>query len=273
MDMFSVFLQAGLGNQLFQIFTAMAYMLEHGDKLVIPEYKWDHQRRPPYWDSIFKRLKDSLDKGVKPGALRRYAEEGFHFTALKKQTSPFILFGYFQSYKYFDKHADSIIKRLNIHMEQQLIRTKYLNLRKSISLHFRIGDYMTVQLHHSLLPNEYYITAIHEIIKRTKTDDWDIIYFCEEKDNLHVKQRLRTIITHFPNISFHKASDEMADWEQLLLMSCSDHNIIANSTFSWWAAYFNTNPSKIICYPQQWFGPANADKDTKDLCPSSWIRL
>lgn len=271
--MFSVFLQAGLGNQLFQIFTALAYSIEYGDKLVIPEYKWDADRRPPFWNSIFKRLSDHLDPKLKPGSLRRYKEEGFHFTPLKKQSSPFILFGYFQSYKYFDKHSESIIKRLNIRMEQQMVRTKYLTLRKSISLHFRIGDYMPIQLHHLLLQNDYYISAITEIIKRTKTDDWDIIYFCEEKDNVHVKQRLRAIISHFPHISFHKASDDMMDWEQLLLMSCSDHNIIANSTFSWWAAYFNSNPSKIVCYPNQWFGPANSDKNVKDLCPPSWIRL
>jgi len=271
--MFSVFLQAGLGNQLFQIFAAVAYAIEYGDKLVIPEYKWDADRRPPYWDTIFKRLKDNLDRTMKPGSLPRYMEAGFHYTELTKQAKPFILFGYFQSYKYFNKHSESIIKRLNLRMEQEMIKTKYLTLRKSISLHFRIGDYMAVQLHHSLLPNEYYISAIKEVIKRTRTDDWDIIYFCEEKDNVPVKQRLRKIVSHFPNISFHKANDEMHDWEQLLLMSCSDHNIIANSTFSWWGAYLNPNPQKIVCYPKQWFGPANSDKSIADLCPPSWVQL
>ena len=110
-------------------------------------------------------------------------------------------------------------------------------------------------------------------MKRTKKDDWDIIYFCEQKDNVAVKQRLRKIKQNFPNLVFHKAQDEMKDWEQLLLMSCSDHNIIANSTFSWWAAYLNQNPQKIVCYPSTWFGPANIDKITTDLCPPSWIKI
>ena len=154
-----------------------------------------------------------------------------------------------------------------------MVKAKYLTLKQSISLHFRIGDYTNVQLHHPLMKDDYYVKSISEIIARTKKTDWDIIYFCEVKDNVAVKQRLRKIKKSFPDLSFHKASDDMQDWEQLLLMSCSDHNIIANSTFSWWGAYLNANPKKIICYPATWFGVANADKDTRDLCPSNWIKI
>ena len=53
----------------------------------------------------------------------------------------------------------------------------------------------------------------------------------------------------------------------MLSMSCCEHNIIANSTFSWWGAYFNDKKEKIGCYPGQWFGPKLADKNTKDICP------
>ena len=128
-------------------------------------------------------------------------------------------------------------------------------------------------MHYVLLKDDYYVKSIREIIKRTKKNDWDIIYFCEEKDNVPVKQRLYKIKKVFPHLTFHKASDELEDWEQLLLMSLSDHNIIANSTFSWWGAYLNNHTDKIVCYPQKWFGVANTDKDTKDLCPPSWLRI
>jgi hypothetical protein len=270
--MISIFLQAGLGNQFFQLFTAIAYAIEFQETLVIPTFKWDVEKRQPYWDSVFKRLKDALDPKLMPGSLPRYEEEGFHYTPLVKKNKV-ILFGYFQSYRYFDRYSESIIKRLSLRLEQEMIKTKYLTLAQSISLHFRIGDYMDVQLHHPLMTDSYYIDSIKRIIKVTKKADWDIIYFCEAKDNLPVRQRLYKIQKQFPHLSFHKASDEMQDWEQLLLMSCSDHNIIANSTFSWWGAYLNPNPAKIVCYPSTWFGSANSDKDTRDLCPPQWIKI
>lgn len=251
----------------------MAYGLEHKRKLVIPEYKWDAENRAPYWDSVFKRLRENVDPKLMPQTLPRYMEDGFHYTPLKERADPFILFGYFQSYKYFDKHAEAINKKLNIRLEQELIRTKYLKLKNTISLHFRIGDYSNVQMHYVLLKDSYYINAIEEVFERTGKTDWNIIYYCEAKDNIAVRTRMYKIKKQFPNTTFHKASDDLTDWEQLLLMSCSSHNITANSTFSWWAAYFNNNPEKIVCYPSKWFGVANADKSTKDLFPPEWVKI
>jgi hypothetical protein len=60
------------------------------------------------------------------------------------------------------------------------------------------------------------------------------------------------------------------DYEQLLLMSLTSHNIIANSTFSWWGAYFNNNINKIVCYPSLWNGSNN---NVKDLFPDSWNKI
>jgi hypothetical protein len=270
--MISIFLQAGLGNQFFQLFTAIAYAMEHNEKLVIPTYKWDVQNRPPYWDTVFKKLSGALDPNLKPESLPRLMEKDFHYDPLPKKSNV-ILFGYFQSYKYFDKHFENIYKKLNLKMEQEMIKTKYLTIKETISLHFRIGDYTKLQLHYTILDDIYYTKAIQEIIKRTQKNDWNIIYFCEEKDNVPVKQRLRKIKKQFPDLSFYKASDEMQDWEQLLLMSCSEHNIIANSTFSWWGAYLNRNPEKCICYPSEWFGVLNANKKVSDMFPPSWIKI
>jgi hypothetical protein len=169
--------------------------------------------------------------------------------------------------------AASNLVKLNFNIEQESIRSKYLTMNDTISLHFRIGDYTNLQLHHNILKDDYYIRASREIIRRTKKSNWNIIYFCEEKDNLPVKQRLYKIKKSFPELEFHKADDTMEDWEQLLLMSCSNHNIIANSAFSWWASYLNTNTDKIVIYPKKWFGAANYDKSTKDMFPPSWISV
>jgi hypothetical protein len=269
--MISINLQGGLGNQLFQIITAMAYCIEYGEKLVISTSKWDAELRPVYWDTLLKKLKDNIDPKLKIDTMPKITENGFHYTPLPKQSNV-VLNGYFQSYKYFDKHFETIYKRLNFKMEQEFIRTQYLEIEDTISLHFRIGDYIPLQLHHPLLYDNYYVKAINEIIKLTKKEDWNIIYFCEEKDDVPVKHRMRKIQQQFPNLSFHKASNEMTDWEQLLLMSCSDHNIIANSAFSWWGAYLNQNKKKVVCYPERWFGSSNPHS-TKDLCPPSWVKI
>ena len=265
--MITVYLQGGLGNQLFQIFTAMAYSMEHGETLIFPAMKQDEKDRPLYWGTLLKRLKDSVD--AKQFDFPFVEESGFHYTPIPKKSNITIV-GYFQSPKYFDKYSEQIMKKLNIKVERELIKSKYLQMNRTISLHFRIGDYVGLQLHHNLLPDAYYTNAIQEILTRTKQEDWNIIYYCEEKDNLPVKQRMRNIKKKFPELTFYKADDNMVDWEQMLLMSCSDHNIIANSAFSWWGAYFNPNPHKIVCYPDTWFGPAYYDKNTKDLCPPNW---
>ena len=59
----------------------------------------------------------------------------------------------------------------------------------------------------------------------------------------------------------------------MLLMSASNHNVISNSSFSWWGAYFNPNPDKIVTYPAKWFGVAKKDNDTKDLFGSKYALL
>ena len=97
------------------------------------------------------------------------------------------------------------------------------------------------------------------------------LYFCQKQDNNVVKKKIIILKEKFPQLTFIKASDEKEDWEQMLMMSCCEHNIIANSSFSWWGAYFNRNKDKIVCYPSVWFG-SKSSNNTKDLCPNEWIK-
>jgi hypothetical protein len=155
--------------------------------------------------------------------------------------------------------------------EQQAIKEKtkvFVEGRTTVSLHFRLGDYISKQSHHPIMPIKYYMNALTQIIDK---DTFRVIYFGEKEDEVTIKICIQILQKKFPYLEFVKADLE-EDWEQMLLMSLCDHNVIANSSFSWWGAYFNSNPDKIVCYPSTWFGPA-LKHDTKDLCPPEWIQI
>ena len=150
--------------------------------------------------------------------------------------------------------------------------------RTFVSLHFRIGDSVQNLHIHPIAPIEYYYRAIQHMVAATGggTAAYTFLVFYEscDKDTVirnvsELKQRC-ACLPH--DIEFHFVRDTIADWQQMLLMSVCDHNIIANSTFSWWGAYFNANPGKVVCYPSVWFGPG-VSHDTRDMFPESWARI
>jgi hypothetical protein len=87
-----------------------------------------------------------------------------------------------------------------------------------------------------------------------------------------VESTITHLKTKFPFLKFQRANPLLSDWEQMLLMSLCEDNIIANSSFSWWSAYFNSSVDKIVCYPSVWFGK-DLKHNIKDLCPSKWRKI
>jgi len=143
----------------------------------------------------------------------------------------------------------------------------------NVSMHFRIGDYQDIQHVHPVLPYQYYMNAIREIRGRLGQSNIRILYFCEAPDRHIIEPFITKLKSKFEDIKFVNVDSSITDWKQMLMMSCCDHNIIANSTFSWWGAYLNRNPTKIVCYPNKWFGPALANKPTDDLFPPEWRKI
>ena len=99
-----------------------------------------------------------------------------------------------------------------------------------------------------------------------------MLYFCEDADLPQVIDIIKQLKEVYPLVEFIRAPSDLEDWQQLLMMSCCQHNIIANSTFSWWGAYFNSNPEKIVCSPAEWFGP-KIDIKMEDLLPEEWTTI
>jgi hypothetical protein len=186
-------------------------------------------------------------------------------------TQHFKLYGYFQSYKYFKDYQQDILQLLDI--STQKLKMSSTNDNNNVSLHFRIGDYTTIQQHHPIMVTEYYIRCLQCLVTDTGRDNWNILYFYEECNKDIVMEKIETIKQYFSNLTFEGISTHYKDYEQILIMSNCQHNIIANSTFSWWGAYFNTNPSHKTYYPSKWFGPAQGNKKIDDLFPPDWVKI
>jgi hypothetical protein len=80
----------------------------------------------------------------------------------------------------------------------------------------------------------------------------------------------KSMFEFIPNKIFH---DSRVDWLDMYMMSMCEHNIICNSSFSWWGAYLNENTTKKVIAPKRWFGPAYTNLNTSDLIPHTWITL
>jgi len=279
----TIYLMGGLGNQLFQIFALLSYCLQYKKpfKFLYSETLKTGIERPTYWNSVFKRLKNFTTTDISIYKNKLYKEEKFSYTMLYEKNEPIMLYGYFQSYKYFEKHYEQIIKLLNIQeLKQQIFieNKELLDIKNTllVSLHFRLGDYKEKQAYHPVMSIEYYINSIKHIIENGENSNIKILYFCEENDNEIVNNNILQIKKSIENnsIEFIKVNDNIEDWKQMIIMSLCHHNIIANSSFSWWGAYFNSNQEKIVCYPSIWFGEASKDKDNvQDLFKNNWIKI
>jgi hypothetical protein len=199
----------------------------------------------------------------------------FRFDKLPVINQDFKLYGYYQSYKYFDAQYANICKLINLTNQQTQIYEKYKSLfdgiKKPITIHFRIGDYVKNQAMHPIIPIDYYINCINYLKSQLVNfeENYYLLIFGELCDNEKIMHAIENIKKCFA-IEIVICDYAIPDYEQLLLMSMTSHNIIANSTFSWWGAYFNVNINKIVCYPSIWNGSNN---NVKDLFPNSWVKI
>ena len=177
--------------------------------------------------------------------------------------------GYWQSEKYFKDIASSLrgeftLKKSLSTADEQVLEKIKSNL--AVAVHIRRADYVnnahTLQVHGVCSP-EYYQQALN--ILAAKVPNMHLFVFSD--DPAWAEQNLQW---SYP-VTFVKHNKADRNYADLFLMSQCQHFVIANSTFSWWAAWLGNYPRKTTIAPQQWFRDENRAAD--DIIPESWMRL
>jgi len=273
------YLMGGLGNQLFQIFATINYSIENNVNAQFLNVSQVGSRKTA-WKTLLVGLHPMLTNKL-PENKVMIKESNFHYSELLVIKNQHVaLYGYFQSEKYFLANYRKIYDLIRMDDRKREVFAKIETINTdvtstnaiTVSMHFRIGDYKNIQQFHPLMTLEYYYKSLQHIVSVIEKP-MQVIYFCEDVDLFNVHEIIYELQNIFPSCTFVRCSNLLDDWEQMVYMSLCKHNIIANSTFSWWGAYFNDNANKIVCYPANWFGPSLCHNDTSDLCPSKWTKI
>lgn len=171
--------------------------------------------------------------------------------------------GYFQAAQYYTAIRPQLLKDFVPRQKPNKINEELLKniwSANSISIHVRRGDYIQLQNTHGLCDLDYYKKAVRLIKETVKNPH----FFLFSDDIPWVTKNLK-IDAQFTIVDTNKGRE--GAWDMWLMKHCQ-HNIIANSSFSWWSAWLNENPDKIVIAPKQWFV-----KGKTDIVPDDWERI
>jgi hypothetical protein len=180
-----------------------------------------------------------------------------------------LLIGYFQSEKYFLSEEKTIRADFNFMPQMDEANSalaRQIKSSNSVSLHVRRGDYVSnaqASQNHPLCSIDYYKSAVNGIQEKYK----NVSFFVFSDDMEWTKENIKI---DSPIIySDHNRGDK--SYNDMRLMSLCKHNIIANSSFSWWGAWLNINENKTVIAPKIWF--SDISMDTSDLIPNNWLKI
>lgn len=217
--------------------------------------------RPNQSKWIFRKLKRILNLKK----TYRVEENEFRFDPSFLNNTNHYYDGYWQNEGYFLNIADKIKHDFKFPepegIENQTAMQQIKSV-ESVALHVRRGDYLKDPLLGNICNLAYYEQAISIINSKVK----DARFFVFSDDIPWCRQNLK--LENVTYIDWNKGSNSYIDMQ---LMSTCKHNIIANSSFSWWGAWLNNRIDKVIIAPKKWVNNLSAD-DT-DICPKNWIKL
>lgn len=189
---------------------------------------------------------------------------------IENVTDNCFLSGYWQSEKYFSSVESLIREDFTFPIDLDIDNMHHLNkikLTNSISLHIRRTDFVNNESHdiHGICSMDYYVKAVHYMSNFVENP----VYYIFSDDIDWAKRNLKL---HYVSYFISGNSGDSSYIDMLLMSNCK-HNIIANSSFSWWGAWLNENPEKVVIAPEKWFDYFEFNRLTNDLIPDKWIRL
>lgn len=292
-------LQGGVGNQLFQYATGRALAQRTDSELYLDTSRLGtnagagittrelqlqkfnlpgtfvdgvpskiHERLPFDLDT---RLEEYLSKISRRAAVRLlgvYVEKHPPHTfdpAVYELPGEIILDGYWQTERYFSTIADQLRSDIQVTdppSERNQHWKEKIDASMAVSVHVRRGDYVNLGWE---LPKAYYRHAFDYMARKFNSPE--LFFFSDDMD--WVQDNLDTLLPEGTekNVQFVTCNDGSTAYEDLRLMRSCDHHIIANSSFSWWGAWLNENPTKTVIAPNYWIrGPV----DDTDIIPNQW---
>jgi len=286
-------LKGGLGNQMFQYATGRFLSLKNNNKLFLELSHYDKKNINPDYPreyslhyfkinsntpinsnsflkialKIYNRL---LKKTVRNYYLDYHPEllEKLSLKLERKPKSKVILDGFFQSEKNFSEIRPTLLQEFQLKPEFITDKVKEFQDKiekgNSVSIHIRRGDYVSnpdANAHHGLCPLSYYRDAIDLMVNAVENPH----FFIYTDDVEWVKENLEISDPHT-----FVSGNGLTGPQELWLMSKCNHNIIANSSFSWWGAWLNQNPGKNVIAPKQWTIKGD---DHPNIIAEGWVTL
>jgi len=238
----TVALSGRLGNNCMQIMTAISHAWRNGVEYKIPSYNRSKYTKQTPFD-FFPLLTPEDEAKIEV----EHRQDGWTFEPLPFTGKNTRLHGWYQNINYFDEYRKELIEAFNLPKEKI----------DAVCVHVRRGDYAKYPTKWPMLPRNYY-EAAYELSKSI-----NIPFHIFSDDDIANED--------FPYAhNFIVGNDPMNDW---MLMTQYKYFIIANSTYSWTAAYLSGSDNVIAPHHSKWYGKDNAAIYTGELIPSQWQQI
>ena len=258
-------IKGGLGNQLFQYAYGRKLTLTDKQDVIFDISFFDKKSKDTH--RLFLLNKFNVDSSIKFNSKKEYLITSILKKVISKITGDY---GLYQSENYFKQIENTLRQEFTLKdalsATAQLYANQITQEQNSVSIHIRRGDYILnkeTNSYHGTCEIDYYEKAIQHIESKIQSPTFFIFSDDIEwaKENLKIEGAL------------YVSNPSLTECEELILMSKCKHNIIANSSFSWWGAWLNTNPEKINIGPLKWFNDSTRNEKFKNILPSYFVKL